>query len=268
MMSFEEFYHSGKHFIVHNVQSLSLLVGLFVIYLLITMEEGFTNYGEYPAVLSGADKGSVKDPVKSGSGVTKENIIPSPKPLTQKPTPTMQKETDYLSQNKSSDDANFVGSYSLLPKGMVPQNDFKKNSQLLSNRPTTGNISGIIEGDMFQGIGDLTESRDTQVKPTATMSSKIVTLLLIYAPWCGHSKRALPDFDRIMSEMNNTSENGVKIVVEKHDSDVNKEIVKKYNVRGFPHYIMEVSEDGVVTKTVTVQSRDYDGLKKAIMNNV
>ena len=71
-----------------------------------------------------------------------------------------------------------------------------------------------------------------------------------------------------MKDMHNTTKNGVTIIIEKHNSDENKEIVKKYNVKGFPHYILEVSEGGTVTKTVKVQDRDYDGLKKVIMNNL
>ena len=71
-----------------------------------------------------------------------------------------------------------------------------------------------------------------------------------------------------MSEMNNTTQNGVTIIIEKYNSDENKEIVKKYNVRGFPHYVLEVSDGDTVTKTVKVQDRDYAGLKKVIMNNL
>ena len=35
-----------------------------------------------------------------------------------------------------------------------------------------------------------------------------------------------------MNELNNTSKNGVTIIIEKYNSDENKEIVKKYNIRG------------------------------------
>ena len=154
---------------------------------------------------------------------------------------------------------------------MIPSNNYRNNSQLLAERSGSGNIQGIVEGEMFQALGDLESSFPTATKDIKSItkpSSKKITLKLIYAPWCGWSKKALPDFDKIMSEMNNTTQNGVTIIIEKHNSDENKEIVKKYNVRGFPHYILEVSEGNSVTKTVKVQDRDYLGLKKVIMNNL
>ena len=67
--------------------------------------------------------------------------------------------------------------------------------------------------------------------------------------------------------MDNTEIRGTQIRIEKYNSDDKPDIVKKYNVRGFPHYLLEVIEDGSVTKTVKVQVRDVDGLKKVIQNN-
>jgi len=265
MMSFDELVGSVKRFISKNVYSLSALVGLFFMYLLISMEEGLTNMGaKYPDALGGKPGGD------SGSTEKDEKIIPLPKPLKQTPPPTMKKETDYLSDNRAND-SNLLGSYSLLPPGMIPSNNFRNNSQLLSERSGAGNIQGIVEGEMFQALGDLESDLSNVKEDVASIgkpSSKKVTLILIYAPWCGWSKKALPEFDRIMKDMHNTTKNGVTIIIEKHNSDENKEIVKKYNVKGFPHYILEVSEGGTVTKTVKVQDRDYDGLKKVIMNNL
>ena len=263
MLSFDELQVSVKRFISQNFYSLSVLIGLFFIYLLVTTEEGIANMGaEYPSAF---ENGKPTNTVKS-----EEKIIPDPKPLKQKPTPTMKKESDYLASNKSND-ANFKGSYSLLPQGMIPSNNFRNNSQLLAERSGSGNIKGIVEGEMFQALGDLESPLSGLEKGLDTVtksSSKKIILKLIYAPWCGWSKKALPDFDKIMSELNNTSKNGVTIIIEKHNSDENKEIVKKYNVRGYPHYVLEVVEGDTVTKTVKVQDRDYQGLKKVIMNNL
>jgi len=264
MISFEDFSSRVTNFISNNIYSLSVLVGLFFIYLLITMEEGFTNMGaEFPGVFE--NNGKPTNTVKS-----EDKIIPDPKPLNQEPTQTMKKEAEYLASNKSND-AKHLGDYSLLPPGMIPSNNFRNNSQLLAERSGYGNIQGLAEGEMFHALGDLEsgvsgieKGLDSATKP----SSKKITLKLIYAPWCGWSKKALPDFDKIMSELNNTTKNGVTIIIEKYNSDENKEIVKKYNVRGFPHYVLEVSEGNTVTKTVKVQDRDYAGLKKVIMNNL
>ena len=260
MFSVDEVYDSGRKFVSKNIYSLSVLVGLFFIYLLVTTEEGIANMGaEYPGVF---EKGKPTNTVNS-----EEKIIPDPKPLNQKPTATMKKESEYLASNKSND-AKHLGDYSLLPPGMIPSNNYRNNSQLLAERSGYGNISGLIEGEMFQALGDLENGLPKKQEGPVSKSSKKIILKLIYAPWCGWSKKALPDFDKIMNELNNTSKNGVTIIIEKHNSDDNKEIVKKYNVRGFPHYVLEVVEGDTVTKTVKVQDRDYAGLKKVIMNNL
>ena len=65
-----------------------------------------------------------------------------------------------------------------------------------------------------------------------------VDLVLIYAPWCGHSKRMLPDYERVESEFNGKTINGKTINIMKYtDKDVDK--VKEYGVKGFPSLFIE-----------------------------
>lgn len=261
-MPFDEIYPASRKFITQNATYISILVGLFFVYILLTLEEGFTNFAEYPAALSsaGANTG-VKPPAHKPRA--EEKIIPAPKITKQNPTQTMKKDSDYLAANRV-DDANFMGSYTLLPNGMNPSNDFSNNSQLMANRASHGPLTGI-NNDMFHSLDG---SPDSKGSPEPSQSSKKVSLKLIYAPWCGHSKRALPAFDKVMDEMNNTNIRGTTVIVEKHNSDESPDIVKQYDVKGFPHYLVEVSDGETVTKTVKVQTRDYEGLKKAITNNV
>ena len=265
MLSVDEFYGSLRKFGAQNMYSLSILVGLFFIYLIVNAEEGFINSGEYPGVFSKSEKGA---PAKKAQSNDDGPIIPTPKPLKQEPTRTMKDETNFLAKNINENS----GDYLLLDDGMIPTRN-GTNSQLSAERCGYGDIQGIVEGRAFQEFGQLDSGQATTGGGAtggmkASPSSKKITLKLIYAPWCGWSKKALPDFDKIMGEMNNKTINGVTIVVEKHNSDENKEIVKKYNVTGFPHYILEVYEGGSVIKTVKVQDRDYSGLKKVIMNNL
>ena len=70
-------------------------------------------------------------------------------------------------------------------------------------------------------------------------SSEDVNLVLLYAPWCGHSKRMLPDYERIKSEYDGKTVNGKKINVIMYDSDVDKDKVKEYGVKGFPSLFFE-----------------------------
>jgi thiol-disulfide isomerase/thioredoxin len=65
-----------------------------------------------------------------------------------------------------------------------------------------------------------------------------VNLVLVYAPWCGHSKRMLPDFERVESEFDGKTINGKTINIMKYtDEDVDK--VKEYGVKGYPSLFLE-----------------------------
>jgi len=52
------------------------------------------------------------------------------------------------------------------------------------------------------------------------------TVLIFYAPWCGHCKAAMGEFEKAVS-----SSNGKVILV---NGDENRDLMKKYGVQGFP----------------------------------
>lgn len=52
-----------------------------------------------------------------------------------------------------------------------------------------------------------------------------------YAPWCGHCKKMIPDFQRLAKRMAEEAD-GVPVV--KVDATVEKDIASKYGVKGFP----------------------------------
>lgn len=81
---------------------------------------------------------------------------------------------------------------------------------------------------------------DPQAGPQGgPQAAEEVSLVLVYAPWCGHSKRMLPDYERIKSEYHGKTVNGKKINVLMYDSDVDKDKVKEYGVKGFPSLFFE-----------------------------
>ena len=94
---------------------------------------------------------------------------------------------------------------------------------------------------------------------------KGINLYLIYASWCGHSKRALPAFDSLISDYDGTTMNGVTLNIKKYDEKDNKELKNKYSVKGFPSYILEKTKNGgVVGDYQEVNVRTYDGLKNLL----
>jgi len=74
-----------------------------------------------------------------------------------------------------------------------------------------------------------------------TSSSKDVKVVMVYAPWCGWSKKALPDFDKLINEYNGKNMNGWNVSVVKYNSDEREDMVKEYDVQGFPSTFVEIN---------------------------
>ena len=88
-----------------------------------------------------------------------------------------------------------------------------------------------------------------------------VNLVLVYAPWCGHSKRMLPDFERVKSEFDGKTINGKNINIIMYNSDVDKDKVKEYGVQGFPSLFLE--KDG---NRESFPHRSYDKISDFLNN--
>ena len=95
---------------------------------------------------------------------------------------------------------------------------------------------------------------ESSVQPSP-MGESNVDLVLIYAPWCGHSKRMLPDYERIKSEFDGKTINGKTVNILMH-TDKDKEKVKEYGVKGFPSLFIE--KDG---NRESFPHRSYDKIK-------
>jgi len=63
-------------------------------------------------------------------------------------------------------------------------------------------------------------------------SSKSV--IICKADWCGHCKKAAPEFDKLVAASPLTLKDGSKVTVKVLDADQNKEEVSKLKVKGFP----------------------------------
>jgi len=80
-------------------------------------------------------------------------------------------------------------------------------------------------------------------KGTEGSPGKDLKIILLYAPWCGHSKKMLPDYERVKSEYDGSVINGNKVSIIMYNSDVDKDKVKEYGVKGFPTLFVE--RDGI-----------------------
>lgn len=104
---------------------------------------------------------------------------------------------------------------------------------------------------------DMNVSQDSVVQ----VSKKNMKLVLFYAPWCGHSKNMLEDYDAVIQKYDNKEMNGVTLSIIKIDMDANKEGAKPYNVdiRGFPTLYTFVEENGKLVSQ-PFSPRDESGI--------
>lgn len=61
-----------------------------------------------------------------------------------------------------------------------------------------------------------------------------LSVVICKAEWCGHCKKAAPEFEKLVAASPITLSNGKQATVKMLDADTDKEEVKKYNVRGYP----------------------------------
>ena len=78
------------------------------------------------------------------------------------------------------------------------------------------------------GNNNKTNFSDLSYSPGNTKGQNITDdcVLIFYAPWCGHCKKSMDDFKKAESQGN-----GKVILI---NSDLEPELVKKYNINGFP----------------------------------
>ena len=94
-------------------------------------------------------------------------------------------------------------------------------------------------------------------------SGKSLDIVAIWAPWCGWSKKSLPDFEKMEQSLNSlpsSATNGWDVSFKLYNSEKpdGKDMVKQYEVKGFPSVFVEV--DGSRMEG----PRDYDEMVSLI----
>lgn len=81
-------------------------------------------------------------------------------------------------------------------------------------------------------------------------------LVIVKAAWCGHCKRAMPEFERLVAASPHTLKDGSSVTIRLLDEKENKSDVEPLNVRGFPTILY--FKDG--TRLEYEGERTYDGV--------
>lgn len=72
------------------------------------------------------------------------------------------------------------------------------------------------------------------------------SLVICKADWCGHCKKAAPEFSKLLSASPISLKDGSKVTVKILDADKDKAEIGKYNVKGYPSVL--VVDGGQVTE--------------------
>lgn len=225
-----------------------------------------------------------------------------PQKLESKPPPSLKKDLSVLSNSSgltSSGLTSLDNAFAPLLGSVPTSKQFPSNLLSTGSRvggkgnlgdSTIGTVGGPVKSmgsDKVQGIPVLDNSSfgapldyglDTKVllsgvkpvspgmgKPGMAKSKgpkKKLELHMVYTNWCGHSKRAMPDFDKVANEIDGSTMGNHNVSIVKHDADTEegKAFAKEHGVRGFPTHFLIVEgkkiESGV--------GRTYD----EIMNKI
>tara|TARA_B110000908_G_scaffold138942_1_gene165349 strand:- start:378 stop:800 length:423 start_codon:yes stop_codon:yes gene_type:complete len=78
-------------------------------------------------------------------------------------------------------------------------------------------------------------------------SGNVLNLKVFYADWCGHCKRAKPEFERLRDTLTNTPQkiNGQTVGIQLINEADNKDAVAKYKVKGYPSIILDTGDNQV-----------------------
>ena len=139
--------------------------------------------------------------------------------------------------------------------GFYPYNP-SKNPELLSDwgpdKPLKQNVKSFMKS-----TETVLDTDNNSALPDGV--SKEIELVLFFAPWCGHSKNMLNDYDDVIREYHDKTEDEILYKVIKIDMEQNPEAAKEYNVevKGFPTlYTFYTLGDKKISKEFHFRKKD------------
>ena len=218
-----------------------ILIG-FLLCMFLNRTEGFLDYGSLEEIdevrhnYGGNDKDIGKKPEKLGVELRNNKPLNGYGPL-EKKVDLARKGKQYQPTNINQD-GNIHISQVGLPAGYDwgghggyyfldgSPSSFGKDRPLMPNNNLVDKPSPTVtKGPQPEINNSVVQSSDNELE-----------LVLFYAPWCGHSKRMLNDYDFVIESYNGKEMNNVRLSIKKIDMESNKNAAKEYSVevKGFP----------------------------------
>ena len=119
-------------------------------------------------------------------------------------------------------------------------------------------VPHTIGGKTQDNVGRQPDVQQPQNGGVATGTGPI-EVHMVYAEWCGHSKRALPAFDKLVNNQSVTTKSGRKVTFVK--TDEKSKDFKDFKVRGFPSYMVK---DGRNIAPINVGDRSEQSIIDAV----
>ena len=149
---------------------------------------------------------------------------------------------------------------------------FAKMNNVVDFFPSNGPEQFLMDKPMTKSVKPSDPSKghvaSYEAPVGASPVSKKVHMKMMYAPWCGWSKKARPEFDKFKDDMHGQVVNGVQVHASVVDSEADKDEMEKHKdkIQGFPTFLVEIYDGGkhLGTEVVDLTERTYDGLVDAV----
>ena len=234
-----------------------ILLGFILCYLLKDNISGFADFAPFEKTISD-DKVVVQKPETIK---TEQPIGQVLRPMKPEPTPSTKKALEVMSMKEPVQKNVIQQKVGIMTDSATNFRPFDEiwNPGFKPLDMVFNNVQKDLKGSMVSKMGEdrpmIVKSQPAEKAPSPMGSE--VNLVLIYAPWCGHSKRMLPDYERVKSEFDGKTINGKQVNIIMYDSDVDKDKVKEYGVKGFPSLFIE--KDGI---RESFPHRSYDKISE------
>lgn len=130
-------------------------------------------------------------------------------------------------------------------------------------------VISLIQMFFMKSNGNVLKSLLNKISSMERFSNSESTpaLVMFHADWCGHCKKAKPDFMKLAKKFKNNPD--VNVLMLNAEDPENKELVKKHDVKGYP--TIKLCKNGlndVASSEVYEGPRGYDNLVKYLQVNL